>query len=250
VEHIQAELAHVEPIIKEYSVRSVCDHGCGNGDLLRCLAERFPGHLELTGVDRFSTMCESHRPDEIPGVRLVDRDGVEYGQLSAEPGFDLVLSCFALHHYSLPVAELKGLSRMLRPGGRLFLADWLFGGQEPAQVVKDLLSLTEEAYAAVSGRYHRHHYTVPEAVELVEAAGFDSIDSSEERMKETEEDRRGYTEERVRMLRDRMATPGEGLPGLLVGMRREQLERVVGLIGEHGLDWSRYFVLTGRKPTA
>lgn len=234
-------------LVEKHGTASVCDHGCGSGELLSRLGERFPGRLELVGVDRFGTMCETHRPDAIPGVRLVDRDEAEYEQLVSGSGFDLVLSCFALHHYRLPMTELKALHCMLRPGGHLFMADWLFGGDEPGDVSTDVLSLLGEVQGALSGRHHRHHYTLPEAVDLVEASGFRDLDAVEARLQQTEKERRAYTEKRLARLRDSLKEPDERVPDAARPFLRAQTEAVISTIEEHSLDWSRYFVLLARR---
>lgn len=39
-------------------------------------------------------------------------------------GFDLAVMCMALHHVPDPLAMLRGLVRMLRPGGKVVIIDW------------------------------------------------------------------------------------------------------------------------------
>lgn len=241
-------LPRVLALIRKYGVRSVCDRGCGRGELLERLGAALPGALVLTGVDYFSAMCAEHRPKPGPGVRLVDRGTAEFEQLAARPGFDLVLSCWALHHYRLPVAELKAVTRMLNPGGLLFLTDWEFGGDEPGQVVKDILSLLDEAGCTFAGRYHRHHYTLAEAQDLIGALDLVPVESSTGQLEETEVERREGAAAKLAQVRARMDAVGDReLPEVWREFHQAQLALVARLVERHGVDYSRYFTIISRK---
>ncbi|MEU2090685.1 class I SAM-dependent methyltransferase [Nocardia beijingensis] len=106
------------------SSAEVVDIGCGPGDLARVLARRA---ARVIGVDPSPQMIEyaTARSRDLPNCRF------EIGTAQALPlpdaSADLVTSTFAMHH--IPAAHradaIAQMFRVLRPGGRLLLADTL-----------------------------------------------------------------------------------------------------------------------------
>ncbi len=100
----------------------VVDIGCGPGDLARVLARRVG---RVTGVDPSPQMIDyaNARSRDMANCRF------ELGTAQALPlpdaSVDLVTSTFAMHH--IPAAHrgdaVAQMFRVLRPGGRLLLAD-------------------------------------------------------------------------------------------------------------------------------
>jgi ubiquinone/menaquinone biosynthesis C-methylase UbiE len=108
----------------------VLDVGCGTGMLLRDLATRLPGSVELIGVDPAPNMLAKARA-------ATGGDGrVRYEHATAESlpfeaaSFDLVVSTLSFDHWSNQRAGLLECARVLRDEGRLVLADlfaaWLW----------------------------------------------------------------------------------------------------------------------------
>lgn len=100
---------------------AVLDVACGTGVLLGALrSEREPGRL--VGVDLSIAMLEVARRRLGPGVDLAEAsaEGLPFGDRT----FDLVVSTNAFHYFRRPLAALGEMRRVLRPGGRLVLADW------------------------------------------------------------------------------------------------------------------------------
>lgn len=84
--------------------------GSGTGALLRRVAIRFPD-AELRGVD----ICE-----RLPG---------DYERLPfADESFDLVVSVIGFQHWRSRPEGLSEIRRVLRPGGRVFVADHYAAG--------------------------------------------------------------------------------------------------------------------------
>lgn len=100
--------------------RSLLDVGCGTGELLRLVGERFP-ETACTGVDLSPEMLAVARDKLGDGVELVQGDA-ECLPFPDE-AFDVVLCCDSFHHYPNPRAVLAQFARVLRPGGVVLLGE-------------------------------------------------------------------------------------------------------------------------------
>ncbi|WP_067818413.1 class I SAM-dependent methyltransferase [Nocardia inohanensis] len=99
------------------------DIGCGPGRLVRAMSERVGPRGQVVGVDPSAPMIDyagTHSPANCrfelsPAQSLTQPDAA----------FDVATSTFAMHH--IPDTEreraLRQIHRILRPGGRLMLAD-------------------------------------------------------------------------------------------------------------------------------
>lgn len=111
------------------------DVGCGRGAVLLLAAERLRDG-EVTGVDLWRARDQSGNALEVT-ARNAEAEGVasrvslETGDMRALPfddaSFDLVVSSLAVHN--VPDAEgraqaVREMARVLRPGGRMLLADF------------------------------------------------------------------------------------------------------------------------------
>lgn len=105
---------------------AVLDIGCGTGTLLLAAAERVGPTGSLAGVEPAPEMAARARTKtagRVPPVSVVEA-GAE--RLPFPDGaFDAVLCTLVLHHLApgQAPAALREMRRVLRPGGRLLLAD-------------------------------------------------------------------------------------------------------------------------------
>ncbi|MFB4306780.1 class I SAM-dependent methyltransferase [Actinomadura sp. GTD37] len=122
----------------------VLDLGCGRGALLMTAARLLPCGRAV-GIDLWRADQSGNSPDatlrnaELEGV--ADRTEVETGDMTrlpfADETFDLVISNWAVHN--IPSAEGRRAAvdeavRVLRPGGRLAIADLLHTNRHRARL--------------------------------------------------------------------------------------------------------------------
>ncbi len=92
----------------------IVDVSCGRGVILKALRER--GFTNLQGTNH---RVYNDTPEEIPITPSVDLiEGLPFDDAS----FDAVISCEVIEHVRDPVMAIQELTRILRPGGWLFLS--------------------------------------------------------------------------------------------------------------------------------
>ncbi len=103
---------------------AVLDVGCGTGRLLRSAHARFPA-AALHGVDAAVEMVKQAAALTPAG------SGIQFQQATAEAlpfpdrRFDLVFSTMTFHHWSDQRKGIAEIKRVLAPGGKWLLADFM-----------------------------------------------------------------------------------------------------------------------------
>lgn len=111
----------VEPVLSDPPV--VLDLGAGPGLFLKALARRYPG-IRAVGVECAPYMLEAQEPLP-PGCEVIPQD-LHDPHLPLETGsVDAALASVVLHEMRQPVRLLLEAARCLKPGGRLYLLDWV-----------------------------------------------------------------------------------------------------------------------------
>lgn len=153
-------LAHVRSAVQGKDTGSILDVGCGTGVFLKAVAEdRWAG---ISGVDLSYEMIKlaSERLGARADLRVGDAENLPW----PEAAFDVVTCSSSLHHYPQPQKALCEMKRVLRPGGRLILADvWM---PVPLRQVMNsvIIPLGREGDVRV--------YSRREICPMVQAAGF------------------------------------------------------------------------------
>jgi arsenite methyltransferase len=142
----------------------VLDLGSGSGTDVFCAAVRVGASGKVTGVDITDAQLDK-------AGRLRDRDGFAQVQLVAahieelpfdDASFDAVLSNGVINLSPVKSRVFEEAARVLRPGGRLAIADIVSG-----RALKERTRRNVELWAAcIAGAIPRHNY-----VEAVEAQG-------------------------------------------------------------------------------
>ena len=96
----------------------ILDVGCGNGRLLKMIMNKVK--VEAYGIDVSEEMIKAAREDnhEITyGVSEADKTPFE------DSFFNVITVCCAFHHFVNPEAFLREAHRILRPQGKIYIAD-------------------------------------------------------------------------------------------------------------------------------
>ncbi len=173
----------------------IMDLGCGTGNLIALLLDRFP-HAEIAGVDPSPSMRErcEQRFGGFSNVEIAGGDGLVIPHPDAS--FDYVLSSLALHHIppEHKAANAAEIARVLVPGGNFIHADVFSGVPGPPEdperardiiqrvVAKALYSLEHGAYRMMIGELSalprilrqegEYLVTVEEWMDILRGAGF------------------------------------------------------------------------------
>ena len=112
----------------------VIDMGCGRGTVLTAVARRLTTG-RVTGIDIWSTSDQSGNAKDVAARNaslegVADRVEIETGDMRALPftdaSFDLVVSSLAIHNIRKDADRRQAVAegfRVLKPGGRMVLAD-------------------------------------------------------------------------------------------------------------------------------
>lgn len=124
----------------------VLDLGAGPGMFVAAVAARHPG-AQVTGIECAPYMLEAAVP--MPqGCRLLDID-LHDPRLPFEDGtVDAAHAAVVIHEMHQPVKALREVLRCLKPGGRLYLSDWV---RTPLPQYLEAQGWTDEAFDAATG---------------------------------------------------------------------------------------------------
>ena len=236
----------IQKLILDLPIEHICDYGCGSGELLKCLSRVYPETTQFWGIDYFSRFNRMREQDPNAPVRLIDRESMDYQQLVDRPRFDLVISTCALHHYQYPVKELQNLISMIKPGGWLVVADISFTATSSGEVIKNISSFFDEIYRTFRGGYHRHHYFLPEALDLLESTKTKIIKSFETTYQETAEEASENTTHSKQLIEQK-----KGLLSQFSTVHQTALSGMLdlelSLVENHGISYQHLFFILAQK---
>ncbi len=160
----RASLGLLRPWIERRDLGRVVDVGCGTGNLLPFISASGARMDAYAGVDLSPAMLRvalGKARDVEARTAFVAGDA---GRLPLrDASFDTAVSSSVLHYWDDAHAGLAEIRRVLRPGGRLLLVDWL---RDPLPM--RLLN----AWMCTTGVRYRRMYSRAELVDALAAAGF------------------------------------------------------------------------------
>lgn len=145
---------------------SVLDVGCGTGDVT-LLAKQRAKHGKVYGIDPAPEMIAvARKKAPRKGLEIDFRMGEIESLPFSDASMDVVTSSLMMHHLpeSLKVQGLAEIYRVLRPGGRLLIADFL----------RPTGSFLNHLYIAFT-RHHGLRKGIEDLKPLLENAGFSQI---------------------------------------------------------------------------
>jgi len=102
--------------------RRVLDIGCGSCDLVQYLARTY--HQDVTGVDMSSKGFPKRSRSSTGGrVHCINKDATRL-DFTRDETVDAVVTMWALHEMSHPLAILREARRVLRAGGEILIVDF------------------------------------------------------------------------------------------------------------------------------
>jgi len=118
----------------------VLDVACGTGIISRALA---PFVQSVTGIDVTSAMLtEARLIAEREGLRNLEFRGCPAENIAfPSQTFDLCITRFSLHHFEVPIIQVREMARVTKPGGSV--------------VVIDLVSPSDPVLAGLYNNYER-----------------------------------------------------------------------------------------------
>jgi SAM-dependent methyltransferase len=155
-----------------HSGQRALDVGCGPGALTAQLVERL-GVSAVVAIDPSEPFVEAART-RFPGLDV--RHGVAEELPFPDDGFDLALAQLVVHFMSDPVAGLREMARVTRPGGAVLACVWDHAGSSGP------LSLfwraVQEVDPAAPTEAHLAGARGGHLAELCEAAGLRAVEST------------------------------------------------------------------------
>ena len=148
----------------------VLDIGCGIGGVDVVLTEDL-GAGHVTGIDVEPSLIEHarRRVDVLNLAQRIELLVVEPGPLPfPDASFDVVFSKDSLIHVPDKVMIYGEMYRVLRPGGRIAIGDWLGDSRPPSATMREWLSIVGLTFTLD---------TLEHIVRVVEETGFELLDA-------------------------------------------------------------------------
>jgi ubiquinone/menaquinone biosynthesis C-methylase UbiE len=119
--------------LNDKSFESLLDVGCGTGKVLSLILDKF--NAKVSGIDLSEGMIQKAKEllGESANLKVGDSENLPW----ADNTFDVVTCSASFHHYPNPEVVLKEMKRILKPDGRVIIADpWC---PDPLRILINLL---------------------------------------------------------------------------------------------------------------
>ncbi len=174
----QAIIKCLMAVVDKQNINSICDYGCGDGRVLKKIKKKLPCGIRYTGIDFWSNEYSNHIiPENEEFINFIDNGSPEINEFLENNRYDLVFSSFALHHFRLPVKELKRMEHLVARKGTLIIID-MFRDFTDIEKIADNVNFfnSKMMMMALRGDYHRIPYTKEETCDLLLALDMERTD--------------------------------------------------------------------------
>ena len=164
--------------INKNNINSICDYGCGDGRILKKIKTKLPAKISYVGIDLWSNEYSNKIiPANEECINFIDNGSPEIDEFIEQNHYGLVFSSFALHHFRLPIKELKRIERLVAPEGYLILIDMFRDFIDMEKIADNVHFFNSKMMMmALKGDYHRIPYTKKETGDLLLALDMEIID--------------------------------------------------------------------------
>ena len=142
----------------------ILDLGTGSGYLSFAIAKQYP-NISIIGLDIVEKALEVNRikarEENICNISFITYDGIDFPFDNNE--FDMVISRYALHHFSDIQKSISKVSRVIKPEGFLFISD-------PTPNINDT-SRFVDGYMQLKKDGHIKFYTEDELLKICKKYG-------------------------------------------------------------------------------
>lgn len=162
-------------ILGHISGGRVLDVATGSGGFIHFLLEGLKDYSEIIGIDtndRAKAAFLAGFKDK-PNIHFETGDALQLSYPDA--CFDLVCISNSLHHFNQPQEVLYQMSRVLRLGGHLIVAEMYRDGQSDTQMTHVHLHHWWAAVDSTAGIVHNETYPRVKLLELVNALGLSDL---------------------------------------------------------------------------
>ena len=172
-------LKKINILIEKYTIKSICDYGCGTGGLIDQLAKKLNKPIKFTGIEFFTLYSEEKRPQNRKNIKFIDKASDAFKTLlSCKDKYDLIITSFTLHHFKYPIAEIQTINKLLTKDGIIYLLDHSFVNETEENLVTNISSFTDEIIKSFIDQFHRHFYTLDEVLDLFKCINVKILESN------------------------------------------------------------------------
>ena len=173
----QAIIRYLVSIVDMQNINSICDYGCGDGRILKKMEKKLPRRIRYTGIDFWSSEHSMYQmPKNEKSINFIDNESPKIEEFMENNQYDLVFSSFALHHFRLPIKELKRIERLVSIEGYFILIDIHRDYTDLEKIAENVRQFHSQMMMGIRGDHHRIPYTKEETCDLFLALDMEITD--------------------------------------------------------------------------
>ena len=167
--YLHGSMELLRPWLADAPLGTLLDVGCGTGVLLDALRGWGMEPQRYAGADPSAEMLRMAVSKGARGLAAAPAEALPF----LDDAFDTIVSVSAFHYWPAPDQGLREVARVLRPGGRVLLADW----------ARDFATMRAmDAYTRATGHSFTRMYAESEIRAMLARAGLRVVRSRRARI--------------------------------------------------------------------